>query len=131
VVVGLDRWCSAEKYFWGESPPDWKRRTLPNGENIRVSTEHTVEFCKNSQVRVFDGTPMRRFWKVFNPDDVLPVFKPKEHAALMPGKPYTTTRPIFLHPQDQVGDGVILLTEPEARPHLLQKACQPVYTGDD
>jgi hypothetical protein len=122
LVLGLDRWCSAEKYFWGESPPDWKRRTLPNSDNVEVSTAYTVEFCKQAQIRVFDG-PMRRYWKT-SVDAPLPPFVSKQHAALLPGKPYVMLRPVFFHPQDRVDESVFLLTEPEARPFLLQKAVQ-------
>lgn len=133
VPLGLDRYTGERRYFWQEgAEPNWSRRQMPNIDNIRVNTAQCVERSRSAQVRIFDS-PMRAYWPVFNhPVEILPAWVPCDlPARTLTGELYQIQRPIFLHPQDRVFDGVIRLTDREARPHLRTGHISPIVAPSD
>jgi|GEM_PF-3652270 len=116
IAVGLDGYGGARRYFWETAPDlEWAKRRVHHNPNKQSQLRHILDFCQDANVVTFSG-PMHEYWKGGKP------FVPPAHkSASERGDLYSLLQPIFLHHQDLVQRGPVLLTRQEAKPHLHMK----------
>ena len=127
VPLGMDRYVGDRRYFWQtEAEAGWTRRRNPNVDAIRENTRRCVQYCQDTQVRMFDG-PLRAYFPEWNyPVEEMPAWTPCDASQrTSTGKLYSLRRQIFLHPSDPVGSGPVLLTDGEATGLLRLQSIEP------